>query len=303
MLEVSYKFLIILAIIAIGYAAKRFKLLQKTDGDALTKIVLNFTLPALIISIFSEVKLEASYVLFPALGILIGAVMLGASFIVYRKYDRRDKGILTMPLLGLNIGLFAVPLVSVIWGDAAIKYLLLIDVGNAFIIFALCYIIGAYYANDKEDMRFKHIAAKALRSIPLLVYILTMVLKLTGVYYPKFVVDIAQIVAKANTGISMLTLGVFLSFAFNRSQIVQLIKFWATKYILGFALGLLVYFFAPISEIEKVVVLMAFILPSSFAVIAYAVEFKYDTKFAGALVNSSIVLSIIFMWVIALVLR
>jgi hypothetical protein len=295
MLEVSYKFLIILAIIAIGYAAKRFKLLQKADGDALTKIVLNFTLPALVISVFSEVKLETSYIMFPALGILIGAVMLGASFIVYRKLDKRDKGILTMPL--------AVPLVQVIWGDAAIKYLLLIDVGNALIIFALCYIVGAYYANDKEDMRFKHIAAKTLRSIPLLAYVLTMALKLSGIYYPKFIVDIAQIVAKANTAISMLTLGVFLSFAFNRSQIIQLLKFWATKYILGFALGLLVYFFAPISQIEKVVVLMAFILPSSFAVIAYAVEFKYDTKFAGALVNSSIVLSIVFMWVIALVLR
>lgn len=76
-----------------------------------------------------------------------------------------------------------------------------------------------------------------------------------------------------------------------------------TKYIIGLSLGLAVYYFSPLADVEKSVILMAFILPTSFSVIAYSIEFKYDTKFAGMLVNSTIVISIPIMWLIALATR
>jgi len=301
--EVSYKFLIIIIIIALGYVAKRFNVLQKSDGDALSRLAFNFTLPAVIITVFSDVSFEKSYIVFPLLGVIIGIIMFGASLLVYKRYTNKVKGILTMPLLGINIGLFAVPLVQVIWGEEATKYLLMMDFGNAFVIFILCYMVGAVYAQDKKDVNIKNIGSKALRSIPLLIYILTIALKILGIYYPKFIIDFALIVSKANTPVSMITLGLFLSFSFNMFQLKQLMRFWMTKYGIGLALGLAVYFFAPLENIQKLVILLAFILPSSFSVIAYSVELKYDTKFVGVLVNSSIIISIIFMWVIALVTR
>lgn len=218
MFEVSYKFLIIIALIALGYIAKRIGLLKKNDGDALTRLAFNFTLPAVVVSVFADVTLEKSNAFFPLLGAGIGIVMFGASFIVYRKYSSREKGLLTMPLLGLNIGLFAVPLVQAIWGEAVTKYLLMLDFGNAFVIFVLCYIVGAVYAQDKKDINIKNIGKKALKSVPLILYIVTILLKLFGVYYPKFVIDFAALLSKANTPVSMLALGMFLSFTFNRVQ-------------------------------------------------------------------------------------
>ncbi len=300
MLEVSYKFIIILSVIAIGYISKRFKVLKETDGDALSRLAFNFTLPSVIITVFADVKFEKSFLIFPLLGLGIGLLMFAASFIVYRKYTKREKGMLTMPLLGLNIGLFAVPLVSAIWGEEAAKYLLMVDFGNAFIIFVLCYIVGAFYANDKDDANIRNIGKKALKSIPLIIYAITIILKISGFYYPKFVTDFALLVSKANTPVSMLALGLFLSFSFNKAQIKQMIRFWLTKYIIGFALGALVWLFFPFSHIEKEIVMLAFVLPTSFSVIAYAVEFKYDAKFVGALVNSSIIISIVIMWMFAL---
>ncbi|MHB1453322.1 MAG: AEC family transporter [Saccharofermentanales bacterium] len=302
MAEISYKFLIILTIILLGYLLKKVGVLKDGDGEALTRVAFNFTLPAIIISSFSNFELELSYAIYPAIGFLFGFFMFGASLLIYRKYSRRDSGMLTMPLLGLNIGLFAVPLVQVIWGEAALKYLLLIDCGNAFIVFGLCYFVAALYAGDKEDAGLKQIAKQAFRSVPFIIYILTLLLKSVGIYYPKFVVDIASLVSKANTPVAMIVLGVFLTFTFNKSQISKMLKFWATKYFIGIAIGLLFYFFAPVDELGKAVVLITLILPSSFATIAYAVEFKYDTRFVGALVNASIIISIIAMWVIALLI-
>lgn len=302
MAEISYKFLIILAMILLGYLFKKSGVLKDGDGDALTRVAFNFTLPAVIIASFSNLKLELSYAIYPAIGFLFGLFMFAASLLIYRKYSRREKGMLTMPLLGLNIGLFAVPLIQVIWGDAALKYLLLIDCGNAFIVFGLCYFAAAIYAGDKEDAGLKHITKAALKSVPFIVYILTLLLKAFGIYYPKFIVDMASIVSKANTPVAMIVLGVFLSFTFNKSQVGKMLRFWMTKYILGIAVGLLFYFFAPMDDLGKAVILITLILPSSFATIAYAVEFKYDTRFVGALVNSTIIISIITMWVIALLI-
>ncbi len=53
---------------------------------------------------------------------------------------------LTMMIPGFNIGMFAYPLVEGIWGKEGLKYFGMFDVGNAFVIFVLCYMIGSYYS-------------------------------------------------------------------------------------------------------------------------------------------------------------
>jgi predicted permease len=302
MAEISYKFFLVIAMILLGYILKKFGVFKEGDGDTLTRLAFNVTLPAIIISSFSDFEFELSYAVYPAIGFLYGFFLFGVSLLIYRRFGKRDKGTMTIPLLGLNIGLFAVPLVQIIWGDQAVKYLLLIDCGNAFIVFGLCYFTAAFYADDREDAGARQIARSALKSIPFLVYIVTLLLKAFGIYYPKFVVDIAGIAAKANTPVAMIALGVFLSFTFTRSQVGKMVLFWAMKYLIGIAVGLAIYFFAPLDELGRSVILLALILPSSFATIVYAVDFKYDTRFVGALVNSTIVISIITIWVIALII-
>ena len=42
--------------------------------------------------------------------------------------------------------------------------------------------------------------------------------------------------------------------------------------------------------------LIGFILPISFTVIPYSVEFGYDTKFVGTVNNLTIVISFLLMW-------
>ncbi|MHB8961799.1 MAG: AEC family transporter [Saccharofermentanales bacterium] len=300
MAEISYRFILVISMILLGYLLKRFGVFKNSDGDALTRLAFNITLPAIIISSFSDFQFEWSYAVYPVIGFAYGFFIFGASLLFYRKFSKRVKGTLTMPLLGLNIGLFAVPLVQVIWGDLAVKYLLLIDCGNAFIVFGLCYFVAAFYADDRADANARQIMKAAMKSIPFLVYIVTLLLKAFGIYYPKFVVDIADIAAKANTPVAMIALGIFLSFTFTRSQMGKMVLFWAMKYLIGIASGLAIYFFAPLDVLGRSVILLALILPSSFATIVYAVDFKYDTRFVGALVNSTIIISIITIWVIAL---
>ncbi len=302
MVEISYSFLIILAVISTGYLLKKLNFLKQSDGDSLARLIFNFTLPALVISVFNDFKMESNHLIFPAIGVSIGFIMLGVSLVSYRKYSRKDKGMLTMPLLGLNIGLFAIPIVHMLWGEEAVKYLMLMDLGNAFVIFIVCYITGAVYSGESDEINLRTIIKKALHSIPLLTYIITFLLILTGTYFPKPVVDIAQIVSVANTPLAMVTLGIFLSFRFDKSQIIKMLKFWITKYSVGIFISIIIFVLMPFDDIANKAMVIAFILPSSFSTIAYSVELNYDSRFVGTLINSTIVISIFLIWIISLLL-
>lgn len=300
---ISYKFVLILAMILLGYLAKKTKILKSGDGDTLTRIVFNFTLPAIIITAFGDFVPTLQDAVFPLAGLLLGVIMLFISLILFRKFPSRDKGLATMPLLGLNVGLFAVPLVQTIWGESISKYLLLIDIGNAFVIFIICYIVAVHNSNDGKKLDIKLIFRSIFKSVPLISYVLTMGLRLADLYYPPFVIDIAAIIAKANTPIAMITLGAFLSFSIDKAGIKLISWSILTKYITAAILGVLFYFFVPIDDPYKTIILISFILPSSFSVLAYAVNFKYDTKIAGAIVNTSIIISLVMLWIYALVVK
>src|SRR5690625_4631827 len=88
-------------------------------------------------------------------------MLVAAGFLFLKNENRSLKGMLLMMLPGMNVGLFAFPLVEGIWGAEGIKYFALLDSGNAIIIFGLTYLIGSFYAT-KDQSRPVLTAAKKL---------------------------------------------------------------------------------------------------------------------------------------------
>ena len=77
-----------------------------------------------------------------------------------------------MCVIGLNMGNFAYPLVQGIWGEIGIKYIAMLDLGNAFVIFILIYVYSAIYSPKNEEfekkIEIKHIGMQLLKSTPLI---------------------------------------------------------------------------------------------------------------------------------------
>ncbi|MGI6561721.1 MAG: hypothetical protein ACOX3Q_04040 [Clostridia bacterium] len=85
-------------------------------------------------------------------------------------------------LPGFNIGLFAYPLVEAIWGQEGLKHFGMFDMGNAIVLFGLCYILAGHFSSEEEKADFKSIAKKLIKSVPLVSYVLTLTL-----IWPDFV--------------------------------------------------------------------------------------------------------------------
>ena len=296
--SINSQFLISMLIIVLGYLCKRLNIVKEEDGEGLARIVINVTLPCLIINTFSTLKVEPSLAKLTFINMLYGFSMTGIGLYVFRKKKRRIKGVLLMLLPAFNIGLFAYPLVQAIWGHEGVKYFGMFDLGNSFIIFGLCYIIASYFSDEAGKLDIKETAGKVFKSIPLVTYIIAVVINILGLHLPKMAIDFSSAISKANMPMSLLLLGIYLSFKFDLRQFKDIASVLALRYIIGFTVGILFFILSPFDKMSKYTLLIGFILPTASAIIPFSIEFNYDQKFIGILSNMTILISFVLVWLI-----
>lgn len=298
--NVNSQFMLSMLIIILGYVSKRINLIREQDGEGISRLIFNFTLPALVIVTFSSIKVEGSLLLLPIINIVFCCAVVLISLFIFKKEPRVRKGMMCMTSAGFNIGLFAYPLVESIWGQEGLKYFGMFDMGNAVIVFGVCYFVASYFSTDQGTVDFKVILKKITGSIPLITYIITLIINVSGLQYPGVVIDISKVLSRANMPLTLLLLGVYLSFSFEKSYWKGIGKVLGLRYGIGLLVGILLYFFLPFEPLFRYTALIGVVLPISMTVIPYSVQFNYDHKFVGTLNNFSIIISFILVWIIGL---
>ena len=129
-----------------------------------------------------------------------------------------------------------------------------------------------------------------------MVYLIVFVFKILSIPFPNVVVKAASVISGANMPLSLLLLGLYLSFTFDRRYLSRLIKYLVTRYGASLFIGILIYFFLPVSEMIMMTLLIGLCLPIPLSVIPYAEEFKYDHKFVVMVSNVTILTSFVLIW-------
>ncbi|MBN2150306.1 MAG: AEC family transporter [Candidatus Lokiarchaeota archaeon] len=304
------QFAISLAIIAIGYLLKRSRVIDKEGGGkALVRIIFNVTLPAIILRTLTRIQMDVAMVAMPFLAFLITGVVLGSAYFIHKgEPSKKQRGQYVMMSLGYNVGNFAFPLIQGVFGDEGLKYAAMFDVGNAMVIFGLCYILAVTYsAKDGERPRAAFVAKKVLTSPPLLSYVIGLVLNGVGFRFPDVVSNLGDtglidVIARSNTFITFLALGVYLDFKLDKKYWKDLAKILLTRYGIGLLLGIAFLLLWPVSLMARTILLVCFILPVGMGLLVFVVQFGYDERFAGMLSNIMNVISFGLLWLVFLAL-
>jgi predicted permease len=307
MTDVNYIFLLSLTIIIIGYILKKLNIISEKNGETIAKVVFNVTLPALIISVISSTEITPSLGLITLISIIYCIPIIILTFFLSKKYPREIKGLIFMAVIGFNVGHFAYPLIQGIWNKEGLKYIAMFDIGNAIVVFVIVYILGLIFSpkNDFHDKKelVKIILKKLLKSAPLLSYFIAISLNLFNIILPLFIVDLLSVLSRANMALTLLLLGIFLNFKFERTQWKNILKVLIIRYSFGLLIGLLLFFTLPFDLLYRGILAIALILPIGLAIIPFAVEFNYtDKRFAGTLTNLTIIISFILVWIVILAL-
>ncbi|MFP4302715.1 MAG: AEC family transporter [Spirochaetaceae bacterium] len=289
-----------LMIIGLGYLLRKVGLVTREHGNTVAKIVLNVTLPALVLETVAQVDFSPSLVFLPLLALLHGAVAFFVVQLLFRKRPPLERGLITIVSMGFNNGLFAFPIVEEMWGIEAIKLLALFDVGNGLILLGANYVVASYFSRG-GDMRLGatlKVVAKALgTSVPLITFAVALTLNLTGVSLPGPVDRAVGIVASANGALALMVLGIFQSLTIRREDLPLICKVLGLRYLIGILFGVGAVIYLGTTELFRQVLGIVFILPIGMTVIPYSVTFGLNTRLATTMVNLTILASFLLMWV------
>jgi len=310
MADVNIIFLLSISIVAIGYVVKKLNILKETDGDTIAKINFNITLPAVILQVTTTIQFELSLILLPLIGIVFGFLMSFIALLVFRKHPPNIKGAMIMTMIGFNVANFFFPLVEGIWGQPGMQYIALFDAGNAFTIFIICYVLSTIYSPKNQEnvvkINAKYILNRIIRSAPILSYVIALIINFSGIVIPSFFSELLDILARANSALALLLLGVFLHFKFGKAEWISILKVLVLRYGVGLLVGLALFFLLPPSTFNhlfRIIICLALILPVGLAVIPFSVENGYDQKLVTMAVNLTIIISFGLIWVLILVLN
>ncbi|MEG0257844.1 MAG: AEC family transporter, partial [Christensenella sp.] len=112
MLEILLKAVGLICIIVLGYVLKKVGFFKPKDYVLIAKITLNVTLPAAVITSFSQSNLDFSLIWLVVIGLACNLVMVGLGYLTARKRDNTTKAFYMINMSGYNIGCFALPFIQ-----------------------------------------------------------------------------------------------------------------------------------------------------------------------------------------------
>ena len=161
------------AIVVLGYVAGKREYLGGDFDRQLSRLVINITCPALILSSSMTGELPERRFILPLLliSVITYTVLTGVAFLLprYLSSRRADDGAVGFALLFGNVGFMGYPVVDSIFGHEAVFYAAVLNVVNTFAVFTVGTILIT--GRNVEGPRFEK---KVLYSTPMLAAYLTM---------------------------------------------------------------------------------------------------------------------------------
>ena len=162
------------AIVIVGYMAGKLGYLGDDFDRQLSRLVINITCPALILSSAMTGTLPDRRFILPLLliSVITYAILTGAAFLLprYMTKKKADEGAIGFALMFGNVGFMGYPVVASIFGHEAVFYAAVLNVVNTFAVFT----IGSILITGKSEVEGSHFQKKVLYSTPMLAAYLTM---------------------------------------------------------------------------------------------------------------------------------
>lgn len=190
--------------LAVGVFARKTQFLSRDNIDAMKKLVINITLPFVLLSAFASAEYSTASLVIPTMQYLLCTLALGLGFVILKLF--RAKGRLA-PFLaaGAEAGMLGYSLFVLLFPDKSLSGFAILDIGQTLFVFTLYKIL----ISGKSD--FRTILKDMVTSPILWAVFAGVVIGATGLYQVKEVGGVLDSVCSflsAPTGmVILLTVG------------------------------------------------------------------------------------------------
>lgn len=282
------------AIIVLGYSLKRMHVFQKDDFYILSKIVIKITLPAAIITNFSQIRMDYSLLFMCVLGVVCNVILVLIGYFLNLKKSALDKGFAMINLSGYNIGNFTMPFVQSFLGPVGFAVTSLFDSGNSVMCTGMTYSLASSVAKTSEKTSKTAMLKTLFSSVPFDTYLIMTVLAVLQIQLPNIILSFASTAGGANAFLALFMIGIgFEVHLTEKEKLKTIIQILSVRFLISLLFAFGFYFIAPFSaEIKQALVLLMF-GPISSVSPAFTGKIGGDIELASAINSISIVISII----------
>lgn len=277
MLDILFNTLTYILIIGLGYFLKRIHMFGKDAGDVLAKIVVNLTLPAMLLSASNRLIMDSSMLVYIILGIMCNVIMLVVSYVLTRNNTPLIRGVSAMSCAGIDVGNFVLPFVLEFFPGQGIMMINSFNIGNTIMNNGLDFVFASKVAAGKQKFNIKDMVRRLFSSVTFDTYILIIVMSCLGWVLPHRVIQFVDVIGSANIFIVMLMIGLKLQFGTKDSvgeEKVAFNRIFIARFA-GAACMSAVTWMLPIPTLGKIIAAMAYFGPPTTASNAYAHQLGY----------------------------
>ena len=289
------------AIICIGIALRRAGFFRREDFSLLSRIVINITLPAAIITNLSGRELEPSLLILIPAGFLYGVILMVTAYVLNRRRGSEAQAFAVLNSSGVNISNFVLPFAQGFLGPAGVMTASLFDVGNGVICLGGSFSIAGMILEKGKRLSLKPVLRSLGKSVPLITYLVMCLLAVLHIRLPGPVLSLAEIIGGANAFLAMLMLGI--GFQIDAGRIREVLRILLPRYAVGLALAALCYFLLPVPEMYRGTLIIPFLGPVGSAAPAFTEKLKGDYELASAVNSFSILISTILITATLLIMN
>ena len=220
------KMLMILFAISMGYLANRLKILDDGSNRKLTKLVLNITIPGLILSavmtgeaqpevgtVLSVWKMAAVYYAVELLALLVVPALLGGT--------DRQKGVWRFSLLFTNAIFIGYSVLGALYGERAVFYAVLLTLP----VNALSFSVGPLMLGGSRRFSWKSLCTPSFLSS-----VLSLAIVLAGIQVPAYAGEVLGFVGDMTAPLSLLVLGSVLA-GMPLGKVFAMPRIWALSLV------------------------------------------------------------------------
>ena len=196
------------AIVVVGFAAGKLGYMGGTFDKRLSKLVIDITCPALILSSAMTGVLPDRRFILPllAISVITYVVLTAAALWLPRYLTRRkaDEGVVGFALMFGNVGFMGYPVVASIFGHEAVFYAAVLNVVNTFAVFT----VGTMLVTGRSQVDGPRFQKKVLYGTPMLSAYLTMLivaLEIDGI--PDFISQPLTMIGNITVPAALLIIG------------------------------------------------------------------------------------------------
>lgn len=199
-----------------GFAAHRLGAVPEETQTVLTRLIVNITLPAMILSsVLSNDDLPGPETILELFGMSLAfyavSILLAFALVWVLRVRAEDRGVYACLLIFTNTGFIGYPVVRAIFGETAVFYTAVYTIPFSAIVFTLGVWLLSRDAAHRGTVTSHRFSGKDLVSPALVACLLAVVIALTGFRAPEVVTDCISMLGDITTPGSLLVIGIMIA--------------------------------------------------------------------------------------------